>query len=388
MFVGHPYYYNTDTKQSTYIHPSTSSPRPESHAQPHLPSYQEPISSWGFLDHGGAQDSTFPIPSFQTGSNNFLGPEPAGRGAGFDPIHQGFNGPGNHPTDRRDGRGQQGRWQNRQAQDRPKSKHVLQGHEPWLLVRTKLGRRFLHNLDSGESFWKIPQDLVRVIEAVEEQQKLQRQPPTAETTITQDEEHNEVHPSAAEDPPTVEQPSGRIETGLADNDEPRPESGSDEYEEVEVTDDDDDENAPKRQRMDEAQSGQPREFNEDDIAFQLAAMGQDYGLEPGEYADGAEENWEEGAEGLPLTDEESTGLFRDLLDDYCLNPFSTWEKIVQDGKIVEDERYTALHNMKSRKEVWAEWCREKIQISKEQREKAEKKNVCICLNCKLLKQRG
>ena len=46
----------------------------------------------------------------------------------------------------------------------------------------------------------------------------------------------------------------------------------------------------------------PVEFDEDDIAYQLAAMGEDYGLDPGEYDDGGNGDLEEGAEGLPLTD--------------------------------------------------------------------------------------
>jgi hypothetical protein len=43
----------------------------------------------------------------------------------------------------------------------------------------------------------------------------------------------------------------------------------------------------------------PVEFEEDDIAYQMAEMhvGEEYGLDPGEYGDDQEEEWEEGAEG-------------------------------------------------------------------------------------------
>lgn len=154
---------------------------------------------------------------------------------------------------------------------------------------------------------------------------------------------------------------------------------SDEYEEVEVTDDEDvdEENQSKRQKTDQGESEQPVEFNEDDISYQLAAMGQDYGLDPGEYGDGDGENWDEGVEGIPLTEEDSNALFKDMLDDYGINPYTTWEKVIEEGRIVEDDRYTVLSNMKSRKEVWVQWSRDKIQKLKEQREKEERKDPRI-----------
>jgi len=152
---------------------------------------------------------------------------------------------------------------------------------------------------------------------------------------------------------------------------------SSEYEEVEVTDDEDEENPSKRQRTEEDAPDEPVEFDEDDIAFQLAAMGQEYGLDPGEYDDGHMEDWQEGAEGLELTYEDSVALFKDLLNDFGINPYSPWDKLVEEGKLVNDTRYTALPNMKARKEVWDEWSREKIKQLRELRAKEEKKDPRI-----------
>jgi hypothetical protein len=149
-----------------------------------------------------------------------------------------------------------------------------------------------------------------------------------------------------------------------------------EYEEVEVSDNEDDENAPKRQRTEDTVAEDPVEFNEDDIAFQLAAMGQEYGLEPEEYGDGNIEDWE-GAEGDELTQEDSSALFKDLLNDSGVSPYSPWNKIVEEGKLVDDTRYTALTSMKARKEVWEEWSIDKIKQLREQRAKDEKKDPRI-----------
>lgn len=158
---------------------------------------------------------------------------------------------------------------------------------------------------------------------------------------------------------------------------PGEEEDSDEYEDVEVTDDEEDQSRPKRARTDEGGDDQPVEFNEEDIMYQLESMGQDYGLDPGEYGYEDEGEWEEGAEGLPLTEEDSNALFRDLLDDYQINPYSTWEMIIEDGKIIEDDRYTALPNMKSRREAWGNWSRDRIQQIKEQKEKEIRKDPRI-----------
>ncbi|KAL8956297.1 MAG: hypothetical protein Q9183_006345, partial [Haloplaca sp. 2 TL-2023] len=114
---------------------------------------------------------------------------------------------------------------------------------------------------------------------------------------------------------------------------------SDEYEEVEVTDDEDEPEA-KRQKVEEDSGNQPVEFNEDDIAYQLAAMGQDYGLDPGEYGNQDDEDLEEGASGLPLSEDDSNALFKDMLDDHHVNPFKPWDRLIEDGHIIEDDRYT------------------------------------------------
>lgn len=152
---------------------------------------------------------------------------------------------------------------------------------------------------------------------------------------------------------------------------------SDEYEEVEVTDDEEEGNLSKRPKTDEDHDDQPVEFNEDDIAYQLAAMGQDYGLDPGEYGEYEGAELEEGAQGLALTEEDSSALFKDMLNDYNISPYTTWEQLIEAGHIVEDDRYTVLPNMKARKEVWGDWSRQKIQQLRELREGEVKKDPRI-----------
>jgi hypothetical protein len=77
---------------------------------------------------------------------------------------------------------------------------------------------------------------------------------------------------------------------------------------------------------------------------------------------------------LDFSEDDAKLLFRDLLDDFNINPFSPWEKLMEEGKIIEDPRYTALSTTKARRECWDEWSREKINLQKELRARQEKKD--------------
>ena len=253
--------------------------------------------------------------------------------------------------------------------DRPRSKHDIPGCEPWILVTTKLGRRFVHNPESRESLWKFPPDVMRGVVDYDRVERKKKENNERE----EDGEPEDETVIAAQEPTMVETviPAGPMPLPQPVNGR-RADDESDEYEEVEATDDEAEENPAKRQKTQEGDVDGHVEFNEDDIAYQLAAMGEDYGLDPGEYGDGEDQGWEEGAEGLPLTEEDARALFKDMLDDHRISPYTPWDTIIDEGKIVEDDRYTVLANMKSRKDVWADWSRDRLQRLKEQREKEEK----------------
>jgi FF domain len=118
----------------------------------------------------------------------------------------------------------------------------------------------------------------------------------------------------------------------------------------------------------------PVEYNEEDIAYQLAQMGQDYGLDPGEYGNG---EFDEYDTGLPLSLEDSKALFYDLLSDNAINPYATWEGIIEEGRIINDERYVALPNMRARKEAFDIWSTQRVQELKDKRAKEAKKDPRI-----------
>jgi hypothetical protein len=311
---GHTYYYNASTKKSTYVKPEAEAPRAP------IPSYSSGDFAGGFSNNNFPtqnQHSRHPNPNFQ---------EPrSGRG--------GYRG----------GFGQNG--QRRSApEDKPKHRYKISACKPWVLVKTKLGRRFVHNTETGESLWKFPDDVLLAVTDwdIKERERKERR-----------ERGEESEPE---------------EVVQHEDDQQEEDESSSEY--TEVTDSEEDEEngeGSKRQRTEEQQPDGPIEFNEDDLAAELEEM-EEFGFD---------DDWDYGEDQEPLSEEDSKALFFDLLDDFNIKPFSTWEKVLEDGQIIEDPRYKALPNMKARRDAWDEWSKQKIQELKEKREKQEKKDPKI-----------
>jgi hypothetical protein len=362
-FEGHSYFYNSETKKSTYTRPV---------AQPQVPPPEQYIPSYGSGQFaGGFTNNQFPPNQFaapQFNGSQFPGPHEHGQGQ-----RGGRGGFGGGRGDIRGGHGHQDR-RRQDPMDKPKHRYRLPGCDPWVLVRTKLGRRFVHNLDTKESLWKFPEDIMKaVIEYDRREREKKERRERGEPSEDEDEDAIAAEILAAAEVPGLEPERAAMVPVKPDE----AAEDSSEYEEIEVTDDEEDENGEgpsKRQKTDEPDE-QPVDFDEDDIAYQLQAMGEDYGLDPGEY--GIEGDWEEGAEGLELTEDDSKALFSELLEDFGVNAYSPWEKIVEDGHIIDDDRYVALPSMKARRECFDEWSRVKIQQIREQREKESKKDPKI-----------
>lgn len=242
-------------------------------------------------------------------------------------------------------------------------------------MKTKLGRRFVHNPETNESFWKFPQE---VLKGVVEYDRLEREKKERQERGEEPEQREDKVEVATNEKPTIGKEDLEHTDSRAVAEGAEGAEDSDEYEEVEVTESEEEDGQPSKRARTESEGAQDRpvEFTEEDMEYQLAAMGEEYGLDPGEYGDPGED-YEEGAEGLPLTEADMDGLFRDLLDDYKVNPFNTWENIIEEGRIVEDSRYTAPPNMKTRREIFSNWSRDRIQQLKEQKATQEKKDPRI-----------
>jgi hypothetical protein len=320
------------------------------------------------------------------------------------------------------GRQRNARHDPRNAKDRPKSKHALPGYEPWVLVRTKFGRRFAHNTKTKESFWYIPNDIMPGVIAFGRSEKEDKEKEVNQRWAEEQLREIEAKSKAAKVNKAADVEEGRSRRrseSLQREDEEAfmaelaaqaeqaeeknvkeavqafeqklegPQAGDyasdSEYEYVEVTDTEGEEGDDEEQQTgtmpmtdansEEPQEDRPVEFGEDDIAYQLAAMGQEYGLDPGEYGDDQEGEWEEGAEGLPLSEEDATRLFSDMLDDHRISPYTPWDKLIADeseDSILMDDRYTVLSTSKARKAAWEAWMKDKTAQLREERARTEK----------------
>ncbi|KAJ4423094.1 hypothetical protein N0V82_002223 [Gnomoniopsis sp. IMI 355080] len=347
--TGHTYYYHAETKTSTYTRPTAPTPVVTEPVPHHVvPNLSDPRVANAYM-----AQQTQPPPGQSHQRGGYGGRGRGGRGGG---AH------GDRPKP--------------QPTDRPISKAEIPGCEPWILVYTKCGRRFAHNPIKNASYWRIPEKLQ---EGILELDKRRIREKAGVEDKSEAQEDKMEGPSA--------RPGSEMKVQGNDTTEDQNAGGqhdydSSEYEEVEVTDDegggDDEEHASKRQRTGESGGEeQPVEFDEADIAAQLQAMGEDYGLDPGEYDDGHMDEWPEGAAGIELSEEDAKALFKDLLNDFRINPYSPWEKLIEEGKVIDDSRYTILSTMRERKEVWEEWSREQIKKLQEQRAKQEKKDPKI-----------
>lgn len=315
--TGHTYYYNAELKQSTYTRPS-------------IPS-DEPLQ----IDYGATEPDHVVRASMQA----------------LEEFHRNTTAPPGHFTG---GRSYQEHSRRRGNQgDRPKTKAAIPNYAPWILVKTKLGRRFVHNTETKQSLWKFPQD---VMMAVIEMDRLEWETKKKAESEAQDDDREQEKGQAGDTPNSEISAERTPAVGQRDHD-------SDSYEEVEVTDDEaEDDEAAKRPRFPhDHETGTPPptgpvEFDEDDIAYQLAAMEEDYEDSPQSQNGGGEDD----EEGLPLTKADNIALFRSLLDDSGISPYSTFEKLIEDSALVEDPRYVALPNTSSRKEAFASWSKDRI----------------------------
>ncbi|KAK1811708.1 hypothetical protein LTR12_013925 [Friedmanniomyces endolithicus] len=316
------------------------------------------------------------------------------------------------------------RFDRRNAQDRPKTKHVLPGHEPWVLVKTKLGRRFVHNMETKQSLWHVPDGVWPAVKEFENWEKQQKEKEAnarwAEEELRKMREVSKVEAVSGKTDAGPERSRRRRSESLQREDEEAMmaelaaeaegqdvksvvktlepvagETGYDSdgsYEYVEVTDDEGEEGAKptakalhEAEQDDEMQDAAPVEFGEDDIAYQLAAMGEDYGLDPEDYGgaaphnpdgDDADEGWpDENDNGLPISPSEAAALFRTLLDDHNISPFTPWETLIASSNpssILADDRYLVLPTTRARKEVWETWVRDRAAQIQEERAKTEK----------------
>lgn len=334
--TGHTYYYNSKTKQSTYTRPV------------HAPTHEDLV-----IDYGATQ----PDRTIQASIH------------ALNEFHRNSSAHTPHTP-------QPQREQHRSRQgDRPKSKQSIPDCAPWVLVKTKYGRRFVHNTDTKESLWKFPS---HVMMAVIEMDRREWETKQEEQKRKTEEDTRRVEAEAKVDARSRESHKLDTSNGSSRQDDRPPDYDSDEYEEVEVTDDEaEDGSLSKRPRIEDQLSTAgnvlapgPQEFDEDDIAYQLAQMEAE-GADQDDLLYNHDETFDDERleqdeePGIELTDEDKTALFRSLLDDHNISPFETFDRLIDANTaianaLINDPRWTALPNMSTRRATFTAWSRDRV----------------------------
>lgn len=282
--------------------------------------------------------------------------------------------------------------------DRPKSMHPIPGHTEWVLVKTRLRRRFVHNLTFRKSYWKIPSILSQSLvdfDGKERQRQHTRGKRRGEVSMKlisgmsmdgvghetdADLSGNEVLENKFESAEIVELEASK---SGSDSDEPR------HTRKRSISDNDEHAHEDEKGYGEDVQQiatrgNGPQELGEDDMVAQLAAMGEAYKLDRTEYfTTEATEEIMEGEEGIAheLSQDEAIASFQDMLDDHAIDPYSTWDNIIDSqstsSTIISDDRYTLLPTMKLRRIVFSDWSSARINDSKTSREKKVKQNPRI-----------
>ncbi|ETN39911.1 uncharacterized protein HMPREF1541_06138 [Cyphellophora europaea CBS 101466] len=352
---GHKYYYNASTKQSTYTRPALEPPASSI-------SQDEPL----FAEEAAPDPvmlATLRAQEEFSRNNAGAGQQQTGHFTGGKSYQQ-------RPP--RKGHGG----------DRPKKKKEIPGQEPWVLVYTRFGRRFVHNTETKESLWKFPQEVMMGVIEMEaaEWKKKQEQDKTQDLGDSAKETKTAEPGGSAAQKAATHEPTSRATEERHD----RGGYESSDYEEVEVTDDEDEagdaDGTNKRARLAAEQEPTaptgPAEMTEDDIAWQLAQMEADDGDDAyDDYDDYDVDNDVDGEDGdanpedggLEITPEDNIFLFRSLLDETHISPYATFDSLLTDPRLIDDSRWVALPNMASRKDVFASWSRDRVAAEKERR---------------------
>ncbi|KAH8915141.1 hypothetical protein BT69DRAFT_1252051 [Atractiella rhizophila] len=308
---GQPYYYNAITKVSTYTRPRLQPP----------PNFPPPPT--GFSAPPGFQPPMMPIQM---------------------PMH--FQPPvyGVVP-------GQQRRDKEKEKGKEKAAKRTPIGEE-WIMVETNEGNTFFRNKKNKTSFWEVPEEIKDEVEEILAQRKLETAPKIEEEEEMKEEEEEE---EVKEESPRGQKrkPSPAVE-----------------------------EEKPKKKKAKQQVVASVEDLDEEwqkSIAAEMAAEAEAEAEEE-KLGDEVEDKNTEvpsavggDAVDIDLSADEAKAVYKAMLFEKDINPMSPWD--MELPKFVNDKRYLAVKNTKDRRDIFDEWCKEKIRenrAAKKEKEKAAK----------------
>ncbi|KAK9457369.1 hypothetical protein V1511DRAFT_485965 [Dipodascopsis uninucleata] len=371
--TGHYYYYNKNTKESTYERPKLQGNVPDSKLPTGPRAFRNDRQTRGGRRsaYGGKHKNDHRLASQEQQWMN-----------AYSSNHQQYD-PGHHRHNH----------QGSGFHHRPRKKEITRLMRPlpiapWFIVVTNHGRPFVYNQETKESKWLPPPNVQVALDEMDREELIlmiarcrglktgrsgtrllvKRQPGGAsanESSVLSVHESTGTHTQNTQDEEEIDESEFMMPPDSDDDSVPHPiirqrnRSVSDNDD-----DDDDDDEEEEEEEEEENQSSEEDEddseeevdsdleaaieFNEDDIEYQInALLAEDPNLQ-------AEAEVEE--EEIPYA--ERVKSFKEMLFDLNVNPYSPWETEMH--KLVDDPRYILFHTMADRRVLFDEWSRDRI----------------------------
>ncbi|WWC70304.1 uncharacterized protein I206_104254 [Kwoniella pini CBS 10737] len=304
-----PYFYNSQTRESTYIRPTLFPPFPPQAITP---------------NNGSAS----PVPSAEK--------------------------------------------EKKKKKEKPKEKVPIPG-TTWTRVTTTEGNVFYFEKESKKSEWSIPEEIKEAVEALEAEEKAIKEGKEREEKQKAEEERleqlREIERIRLEMQEEKKKKQVELERKRKER-EDQVEEREAKVSKTEVEDTDGRGQADENGDDDDEENGAMGPQDEEDeaewmraVAAEFAEADQQLEAEKQKTAEEIKREEEEAAkkvfavpEKVQVSPEEGRALFKALLIEKDVNPFSTWEAALP--TFINDPRYVLLSSQKERQEVYDEYCRD------------------------------
>ncbi|WVQ67803.1 uncharacterized protein L199_006008 [Kwoniella botswanensis] len=302
-----PYFYNTQTRESTYIRPTLFPPFP-----PPGPGSASPI---------------LPVPV-------------------------------------------QAEKEKKKKKEKPKVKVPVPG-TTWTRVTTTEGNVFYFEKESKKSEWTVPEEIKEQVEALEAEEKASREQKEREEREQAEKERLERLKEIERIRLEVEEEKKQKQLEVERKRKQREEEGEDRDSKIPKVNDegvqDVEQNGDENGDEDEEHFGPQDEEDEAEwmkaVAAEFAEADQQLEAEKQKTAEEIRKEEEEAAkkvfavpEKVQVSPEEGRALFKALLIEKDINPFSPWDQSLP--LFINDPRYVLLSSQKDRQEVYDEYCRD------------------------------
>lgn len=226
----------------------------------------------------------------------------------------------------------------KEKKEKPKAKVPVPGTE-WTRITTNEGNTFYFHKESKRSEWTVPSEIADAVAALEESEAAEAKAKAEEVRLERMRERERVRAEVAEERKRKEEAKKRKAEGQEDGP------------------------AKKAKPEEEGFAAEDEEEWKKAVAAEFAVTDAKAAADAAKEEEDARLAEEEAAkkvfsasQAVKVAPEEGRALFKALLYEKNISPFSPWELALP--QFVNDPRYVLLGSMKERRDAYEEYCRE------------------------------